>query len=146
MPEAPVLFERKRAVALHLALSGGFVTVTVVFGALLYLGNAPFLRGEQNQFLPSVIAIVGLAPMLLGLVWARPRVPIRPSALETEAYWRDTDAGPGALLTWVLWEGSGMIGAVGTLLTGSLATGVVAAIGLALLLLHGPGYYESRGS
>ncbi len=146
MPETPVLFERKRAVALHLALSGGFGVVGVVFGALLYGGNAPFLRDAQNQVLPWALAVAGLGPMVLGLVWARPRVPIRPPALDIEAYWRDTDAGPAALLTWVLWEGSGMIGAVGTLLTGSLVTGGVAALGLALLLLHGPGYYESRGA
>lgn len=146
MPGTPATFERQRAVALHLALCGGLVTVAIVFGALLFQGNAPFLRDEQNAILSWVMATAALAPMMLGLVWARPRVPIRPPALDIDAYWRSTEAGPRALLTWTLWEGSAMIGAVGTLLTGSLVTGSVAAIGLALLLLHGPGYYESRGN
>ena len=49
-----------------------------------------------------------------------------------------------ALLLWVFWEGAGMIGAVGTLLTGSYYPATVGVVALALYLINGPGYLEDR--
>lgn len=146
MSDPGVAFDRTRAVLLHRALCAGFVIVAALFGYLLHWGPGALLPDAGGPFIPVVIALAGLPPALLGLLWARPRVPIRPPSLGVEDYWRSGDAGARALLTWTLWEGSGMIGAVGTLLTGSLAPASLAALGLALLLVHGPGYYESRGS
>jgi divalent metal cation (Fe/Co/Zn/Cd) transporter len=44
----------------------------------------------------------------------------------------------------VLWEGAGVIALVGTVLTASPFTEAVAALLVALLVLHSPGHMENR--
>lgn len=130
---------------LHLALVGGLVAVVTVFGALFYLGVAPMLPAETTTVLISyVIAAASLGPLLFAWFWARPRVPERPPDLSVEEYWKGPEPGAKALLLWVLWEGSAMTGAVGALLTGSLIPATTALLALALLLTHGPGFFEGR--
>ena len=130
---------------LHFALIGGLTAVMAVFASLFLLGTAPFLRSEGGApLIAIVLAVVALAPILLGLFWGRGQIPLRLNDLSVEVYWCTPDTGGRALLLWVLWEGGAMIGTVGTLLTGSFLPASVAMLGLALLVTHGPGYLERR--
>lgn len=136
---------RGRVQILHLALIAGVCAVWLAFGALFSLGSAPFLPHGSPPVIAASLAAGALVPILLGWFWARPRIPYRRGSVSVEAFWQDAEAGMRALLAWVLWEGGAMIGAVGTVLTGSLVTAASGLVGLALLLLHGPHYLESRG-
>lgn len=130
---------------LYLALLGGLLSVCVVFSVLFLLGTAPLLPpGDQATLIATVMAVVGMGPVLAAYFWARPRVPVKPTEQDVEAYWRDQATVGKALILWVLWEGAGMIGAVGTLLTGSYYPATVTVAALALYLTNGPGYLEER--
>ncbi len=136
--------DRRTVVLMHLALSGGYTLVGVVLGVMVLTHHAPLIPDQLHSVLPWALAAVALPSLALAMLWARPRVPIRAREMPVEAYWAGTEAGPRALVCWVLWEGSGMIGLVGTLLTGAVPTAAVAMIALALLVLHTPVYFESR--
>lgn len=136
--------DRRTVVLLHLALCGGYLLVGLVLGGLVLSHQAPLLPDQRDSILPWAMAVFALPSLALGLAWGRPRVPVRPREMPVEAYWARTEAGPRALFCWVLWEGGGMIGLVGTLLTGSVGPAAVAMIALALLVLHTPGYFEAR--
>jgi len=144
MNQGTVPIDRRRVWILYLALVGGYVMITLVFGYLFFLHRAPLQPELFYSPIPWVMAALGLPSLVLGLTWARPRVPLRKPSVDAEAYWRGTEAGQNALLGWVLWEGSGIIGLVGTLLSGSIGTAALATIALALLLLHSPAYFETR--
>jgi len=136
---------RSRVQILHLALIAGVCAVWLVFGALLWLGSAPFLPHGSPPVIAASLAAGALVPILLGWFWARPRIPLRGASVLVEAFWQNAEAETRALITWVLWEGGAMVGAVGAMLTGSLLTATSGLSGLVLLLLHGPAYLESRG-
>ena len=130
---------------LYLALLGGLLSVSLVFGFLFLLGTAPLLPpGDDTVLIATVLAVVGMAPLLGGFFWARPRVPVKPTEQGVDAYWQDQATFQRALMMWVLWEGAGMIGAVGTVLTGSYYPATVTVVALALYLTNGPGYLEER--
>jgi hypothetical protein len=115
-----------------------------VFSVVIWREHGPLLPGETRQLIAGVLGGVGALCLLAGVVWARPRVPMRASGQSPDALWRDPSAGGKALVLWVLFEGGASIGTVGTLMTGSYFTAAVALAGLALLLTHTPGFFESR--
>ncbi len=136
--------DRPTIARLYLALVGGLLGVMAVFGFLLWQGTAPLLRTPDVALIAIDMAVVASGLILIGLLWARPKVPRRARSVPVEAFWRDPEAGARALLLWVLWEGSAVISSVGTLLTGSLLTAAVGAAALGLLVTHSPGYLEGR--
>ena len=138
--------DRKKVWALYLALLAGLLSVAGVFGLLFFLGNAPMAPELRTTPVPWVVALLGGTSVVMGWAWARPQVPLRPASQTTEGYWQEPVNLGKALLLWVLWEGSGIIGAVGTLVTGSLVTGALTAVALALLLTHSPDFLEGRTS
>lgn len=130
------------------ALVGGLISMMVVFASLFWMGTAPLLRDDprNSQIIASVIAVAGLGSLAIGWVWARPNVPLRPPGKDAAAFWNDPNAGAKALLLWVLFEGGTVMATVGSFLTGSVLTESVAAIGLALMVTHSPGYLEHRAT
>jgi hypothetical protein len=145
MPEVtPLPIDRTKVRALYFALVGGLCAVFTTFASIFWLGSAPLLRTEGTFVIALAMSIVPLGPILLGWIWARPQVPFRDEARSLEQFWQDPVPGGRALMVWVLFEGSAIMGAVGTLLTGSVLTAGIALLGLASLLTNGPGYFESR--
>ena len=145
MPEvAPQPIDRSKVRSLYFALVGGLLAVSTAFISIYWLGSAPLLPVESRSVIALVMCVVPLSPILLGWIWARPQVPPRNEGISEEQFWQDPVPGGKALLVWVLFEGSAIIGAVGTLLTGSVLPAGAALLGLASLLTNGPGYFESR--
>lgn len=143
-PDRTQVMDSSRIRLLYWTLIAGSVTMMIVFGAVIGIQQGPLLPAETRQLIAGVLAGVGALCVLAGVLWARPRVPVRPRGQAPEALWRDPSAGGKALILWVLFEVGTSIGTVGTLMTGSYFTGAVALAGLALLLTHTPGYFESR--
>ncbi len=130
---------------LHRALAGGLTVVLAIFSFLIYQRGGPLLAAEDSrELIGLVIGGAGLVPLTLGFLVFRPRVPARLPGQTADAYWGQPDASGRALLVWVLFEGSGMIGAVGYLLSAHLAAGFTAAAGLAALVMSGPGFLGGR--
>lgn len=129
---------------LHLALVAGICAVSASFAVVFLLGTAPLLPGDHAPAVSGVLGAAALGIVLLGWLWARPRVPRRDPRISIEAYWADPEPGGRAFLVWILWEGGAIIGAVGTLLTGSFVTLIAGLLGLILLVVHSPGYLERR--
>lgn len=130
---------------LHRALVGGLTVIVAIFSFLIYQRGGALLAAEPSQDLIGlVIGGAGLVPLALGFLVFRPRVPARRPGETAEAYWSQPEASGRALLVWVLFEGSGTIGATGYLLSGHLAAGFTAAAGLAALVLSGPGFLGGR--
>jgi hypothetical protein len=144
-PDGTELVDGARVRVLYWALVAGLTGVIAVFGLLFWLKTAPLLAvGERPPIIAWVMAAVGASCILFGFLWARPLVPLRRSGTTPGDFWKDPVAGARAVLLWVMWEGGAMIGAVGTLMTGSYFTAAAALAGLALLLTHSPGYLASR--
>lgn len=130
---------------LYFALLGGLLSTCVIFGVLFLLGTAPLLPpGDDTTLIATVMAVVAMGPVLGGFFWARGNVPVKPTEQGVDVYWQDQATFSKALIMWVLWEGGGMIGAVGTLLTGSYYPATVTVAALALYVTNGPGYLEER--
>ncbi len=131
---------------LHLALVAGLFAIGAAFGMLFWIGTAPLLPADSAETIAYAIAALALGPIVIGLVWARPRVPARRPDQPAEEFWEDPNAGSRALILWAIWEGSAILGAGGTLLTGSLVPAAAGLMALALLITHGPGHLDqSRG-
>ena len=130
---------------LYLVLLAGLASVSVAFSVLFFLGTAPLLPADaQTTLIATIMAVVGMGPVLAGFFWARPNVPLKPTEQSVDDYWRDQAVVGKALIMWVLWEGAGMIGAVGTLLTGSYYPATMGVVAVALYVTNGPGYLEER--
>lgn len=143
-PDSTQVMDGSRIRLFYWTLVAGSLTMMAVFSVVIWLEHGLLLPGETRQLIAWVLAGVGATGLLAGVVWARPLVPMRPRGQSPEALWRDPSAGGRALVLWVLFEVGTSIGAVGTMMTGSYFTGAVALAGLALLLTHTPGYFESR--
>jgi hypothetical protein len=132
---------------LYWALVGGLLAIMAVFGLLFWLGTAPLLASnpESIPVIAPAMALFALGSLAFGWFWARPNVPLRPQDQSPSTFWEDSSAGAKALLLWVLWEGGTITATIGSVLTGSVLTESVAAIGLALLVTHSPAYLENRG-
>ncbi|MEI2721892.1 MAG: hypothetical protein V9E87_17545 [Gemmatimonadales bacterium] len=134
---------RRAARVMHTALLGGLLTISAVF---LFLGVglhvAPLIRaGDGVVIIGTILAAVGLLPIVLGVLVFRPKVPARTSGQGDAAYWQGA-LGP-ALVVWVLCEGGGVMAAVGALLTGLWAPIVTVAVAVTCLVLMGPGRFEN---
>jgi len=127
---------------LHLALVAGLLAIGAAFGMLFWTGTAPLLLAGSAETVAYAIAALALGPIVIGLVWARPRVPARRPDQPAEEFWEDPTAGSRALLLWAIWEGGAILGATGTLLTGSLVPAAAGLMALALLITHGPGHLD----
>lgn len=143
-PDSTQVMDSSRIRLLYWTLVAGSVTMMIVFGAVIGIQHGPLLPEETRQLIAGVLAAVGALCVLAGFLWAKPRVPMRSRGQSPETLWRDPSAGGKALVLWVLFEVGTSIGTVGTLMTGSYFTGAVALAGLALLLTHTPGFFESR--
>jgi len=135
---------RQTFLVLHLALVAGLFASFLAFAVLLWMGTAPLLPADGAEGIAFALAALALGPITIGLIWARPRVPARRPDQPVEAFWQGPATGSRALLLWALWEGAALLGAVGTVLTGSLIPAATALVALALLLTHGPGHLEGR--
>lgn len=133
----------RSARVLHRALLGGLLTICAVF-VLIALGlhDAPLMAaGDTASMVGYVLAACGVMPILLGLLILKPRVPMRSSGQDDAAFWH-VALGP-VISVWAVVEGAGIIGAVGALLTGSLAPGLAVAIALGCLVATGPSHFEN---
>lgn len=135
---------RRQVVVLYAALLFAVLSTGTVFGVLFGLGIAPLLRDTDPTLVALVLALAPLGPYAVALLWAKPQVPLRRPEEPVAQYWQGPAAGGRALLLWVLCEGGAMIGCVGALLTGSLMPAASAVLGVALLVLNGPGHLEGR--
>ncbi len=131
---------------LHRALAAGLTVVLAVFSFLIYQRGGPLLAADSaRDLIGLVLGGVGLVPLTLGFLVFRPRIPARRPGQDAQAYWTQPEVTGAALLVWVLFEGGGMVGAVGYLLSAHLAAGFTAAAGLAALVLSGPGTLGGGG-
>lgn len=136
----------KPVTLLHRALAAGLTVVLAVFSFLIYQRGGPLLGPDApRDLIGLVLGGAGLVPLALGFLVFRPRVPARRPGQDTQAYWSQPEVTGAALLVWVLFEGGGMMGAVGYLLSAHLAAGFTAAAGLAALVLNGPGALGGGG-
>jgi len=128
---------------LHRALVGGLLTICVVFLVIaLGLHDAPLMAaGETTLMVGYVLAACSVMPIILGLLILKPRVPTRSSGQDDAAFWQ-LALGP-VVSVWAVIEGAGIIGAVGALLTGSLAPAVAVAIALGSLVAFGPSHFDN---
>ena len=118
----------------------GLSAVWMAFAALIYFGPAPLLPGFPIP--PGVAAGICAVPLLLAVLWARPRVPQRNMATSTDEFWKNPLVSTGAALVLFLTEGSAMLSAVWTLLTGDWLCVIVSALAIAAMAYHGPAHYE----
>lgn len=137
---ASVAGRRQTVVMLHLALVAGVLGLIAAFGALFWMGTAPLLPAEGADLIAYTLTALAACPILVGLVRARPRIPSRRAEQPVEEFWQDPAAGNRALVLWALWDGGTILGAAGTLLTGSLLPAAAGLVSFALLLTHGPGH------
>jgi hypothetical protein len=142
--DTPPVIDGARLRILYWALVGGLVAIMAIFSLVVWLKKGPLLPSESPPVIAWALGGVATASLLMGLLWARPLIPVRPSGTAPAGLWLDPTAGARALLFWVMCEGGTIIATVGTLMTGSYFTAGVALAGLALLLTHSPGYLESR--
>jgi len=128
---------------LHRALLGGLLTISAVFLFIaLGLHDAPLMNaGNNTSIVGNVLAACGIMPIVLGLFVLKPRVPMRTSGQDEAAFWRT--ALYAVIPVWAVIEGAGIVGAVGALLTGSLAPALIVAIALGCLVVFSPGHFES---
>ena len=128
---------------IHRALLGGLLMICAVFLLIgLGLHDAPLmLAGKNTSIVGYVLAACGIMPIILGLLFLKPRVPIRSLGQDEAAFWRTAQY--AVIPVWAVFEGSGIIGAVGALLTGSLAPAFLVAIALGCLVLFSPSHFES---
>jgi len=145
-PDEQPAVGRRTARTLYGALLGGFVLILCLLAYLRFSGvlPAPLSNDTHGPLIALLLAAATVPGVTLGLLIFKPRVPWPAPHEAAEAYWSRPATIQSALLVWVLWEGAGIIGAVGFLLTGHVAPGGMAALALALLLLHGPGFFAGR--
>jgi hypothetical protein len=141
---APVADPVRASRVVHAALIGGLVVVCVVFGLLTYAAHAaPLLPpGNGATMMGYVLAGCGVAAMVLAFVIAKPRIPERRSGQHEAAYWQE--AIYPAIAFWAVFEGAGIVGAIGALLTGLLAPALVVVLAVVGLVAFGPGNFENR--
>lgn len=128
---------------LHRALLGGLLMISAAFLFIaLGLHDAPLMTaGDTTSMTGYVLAACGIMPIILGLLILKPRVPMRSSGQDAAAFWR-VALGP-VISVWAVVEGAGIIGAVGALLAGSLASALTVAIALGCLIVFGPSHFEN---
>ena len=127
------------APTLHRLLGIGLVTLAAAFGGLTYAGVAPLLeRDEGSRVIAYVMAGISLAVCAVALVFVKPRVPERRAGQPVEQYWSARDVTEKILLVWFLLEGAAIQAAIGFLLTGELATLIVAGAAMVAFWLCGP--------
>jgi hypothetical protein len=126
----------------HQVLLLGLFAFWVLVGAMMYFGVAPVMRGFAVP--PGVAAGTCAIPLLLALLWARPRVPRRSGTISTDDYWKDARVNAGAALVLFLTEGSATLAAVWTLLSGDGLCVIVSALAIGAMAYHGPAYYEGQ--
>ncbi len=103
---------------------------------------APLLTvGGDVALIGYILAFAGLIPIVLAVLVLKPRVPDRAPGQSDAAFWQV--AIYPTIPVWALFEGAGILGAVGALLTGLWAPAAVVVISLACLLLMGPGHFEN---
>ena len=106
------------------------------------LHAAPLLKGgDQVVMIGYLLAACGIAPIVTALLVLKPRVPARASGQDDAAFWHGA-LGP-AIAVWAVFEGSGIIGAVGALLTGFPAPAILVVIALGCLVMFGPSHFEN---
>ena len=128
---------------LHRVLIGGLLMISAVFVFItLGLHDAPLMAGRDAASVTGyVLAACGIMPIILGLLILKPRGPVRSSGQGDASFWQ-VAMGP-VIAVWVVLEGGGIIGAVGALLTGSLASVLTVAIALGCLVALGPSHFEN---
>lgn len=127
---------------IHRALLSGLLVISAAF-LFIALGrhNAPLMTaGDTTSLVGDVLAACGIMLIVLGLFILKPRVPLRSSGEDDAAYWRMA-IGP-VIVVWAVVEGSGIIAAIGALLTRSPAPALAVAIAIGCLILLGPSHFE----
>jgi hypothetical protein len=124
---------------LHRLLGIGLVTLAAVFGGLTYAGVAPLLgRDEGSHVIAYAMAGISLAVCAIALLFFKPRVPERSAGQSVEQYWSARDVTEKILLVWFLLEGAAILAGIGYLLTGELATMIVAGAAIVVFWVCGP--------
>jgi hypothetical protein len=121
-------------------LLAGLLAFWAVVASLVYFGPAPL--SPDSPIPPGVAAGICSAPLLLALLWARPRVPQQDVTTSTDDYWKDPRVSNGAAVVLFLTEGSATLAAAWTLLTGDWLCVIVSALAIGALAYHGPARYE----
>ncbi len=125
----------RSAVLLHTFLLAGVLGVQAVIAALFWLEVAPL--SPETSPVPFVCAGVGVALLVGGLVY-RTRVPQPTHSITIESHWTQPTTMSAASMVWFLMEGGAIISAVGFLLSGETAPGIVSAVAFVAILLSGP--------
>lgn len=128
---------------LHRILIAGLLVVVALF-LLIAIGlhGAPLMtRGHTASIVGYLMAACAAAPIVLGVLILKPRVPSRAAGADDRAFWQAA-SGP-VIAVWVVLEGGGIIAAVGALLTGSLAPVLALVIAIGSLAVLGPSHFEN---
>lgn len=116
---------------LHLALMGSIIFTSLLL-AVVPMGTSTV----APLFLYAVFGVA--AVMFAGALMLSSRLPRTDT--DPDRWWKQNIG--RALLLWAMIEGPSMLGAVAFLLTRDITALVVPAIGLALMVLLGPGRLE----
>jgi hypothetical protein len=124
----------------HRLLLAGLLGIWLAFAGLFFAGAAPLLPEPPA---PDFVAVSVTATILLvAWLWARPRVPRRRPMTNEIDFWKDPQTFAAASLVFFLFEGSAILGAIWTLVSGSMSTALVSALAIVGLLFSGPERFE----
>ena len=123
---------------IHGALLGGLLAIAAVFLFLVFgMHVGPLMpEGKTTAMIGYLLAACALLSMVAGFALLKPHVPTRSSGQDAAAFW-SAALGP-AISVWAVVEGSGIMAAVGALLTGLLAPAIVVVIALGCLVMVRP--------
>jgi hypothetical protein len=124
---------------LHGAMTSGALLALVVF-SILHAKNAASQTNVPN--LGLALAAASLAMLGVAVAVLRGKVPSRASDESADLFWSRAEARAAALVLWAALEGGTLVALVGFLTSGFIADVVVAAVGLAALGFHRPGWLE----
>ena len=128
---------------IHRVLLGGLLLISILFMVIaLDLHGLPLVpAGDTADVVGYVLAACAIMTNMLALIILRRRVPLRSSSRDDKSFW-PVAFGP-VISLWVVIEGSGIIGAVGWLLTGSLASMLAVVFAISCLGVLRPSHFEN---
>lgn len=127
---------------LHRSLGTGLVLVAAAVLVLRYLGVSP-MSSTDSATPPIAYTLSGCAVVLLAVALSvfKPRAPGRLPGQSVEEYWSTTGVSERVFLVWFVFEGAGMLAAVGYLLTGEPAAALAMSLAVVVYWSCGPNVF-----
>ncbi len=127
---------------------GAVLAGLVIIGATVALLRR-FASGPSLVQIPGIgiaFAVLALTSVAVAVRVLRPGFPERRPDQSADLYWSDAGNRGRAIVLWAVVDGAGVLGAVGYLLTGSLAAVGALGVALAAMMLLQPARLEGEGA